>query len=280
MKNDKQIYLIFQAEPQWLYLLAGWQSPGPSRFESVTFKAIESRSDGILVCDAIEGPMTVVEVQGYYDQSIYARTALEMALLQKQNPHRVICGFILFLDPTLDPKTVPWTRIIQSISLVEAIAKLQQEDPHHPMIAVFQPLLIENDENLEKEAGLCYTRIKNSMLSEPTKEVLLEVFLSWIEQRLSHKGKKEIEEMMLGQLPDLRDTQSGKDLIAIGRLEGEREGKLEGKREALLEALEIRFGGVSSELREQIMKIDSIDSIDRIYKSSLTASKLSDVFGE
>ena len=159
MENDKQIYMIFQVEPQWLYLLAGWHSPGPSRFESVTFKAIESRSDGILVCDAVDGPMTVVEVQGYYDLNIYARTALEMALLQKQNPHREIRGIILFLDPTLDPKTIPWTRIIQSISLVEAIAKLQKVDPQHPMIAVFQPLLIENDENLEREAGPCYTRI-------------------------------------------------------------------------------------------------------------------------
>ena len=65
--------------------------------------------------------------------------------------------------------------------------------------------------------------------------------------------------MMLGQLPDLRDTQSGKDLIAIGRLEGNREGKLEGKlegkREALLELLEIRFGGLSHELREQIVRV-------------------------
>ncbi len=82
--------------------------------------------------------------------------------------------------------------------------------------------------------------------------------------------------MMLGQLPDLRDTQSGKDLIAIGK----REGKLEGKREALLEVLEIRFGEVSTELNEQILKIDSIDSIDRIYRCSLTASTLSEIFGE
>ena len=119
MENDKQIYLIFQAEPQWLYLLAGWHSPGPSRFESVTFKALESRSDGILVCDAVDGPMTVVEVQGYYDQNIYARAAIEMALLQKQNPHREIRGITLFLDPTFDPRTEPWTRIIQSISLSE-----------------------------------------------------------------------------------------------------------------------------------------------------------------
>ena len=33
--------------------------------------------------------------------------------------------------------------------------------------------------------------------------------------------------MLLGQLPDLRDTQTGKDLIAIGKLEGKLEGKLD-----------------------------------------------------
>ena len=31
--------------------------------------------------------------------------------------------------------------------------------------------------------------------------------------------------MLLGQLPDLRETQSDKDLVAIGRVEGKTEGK-------------------------------------------------------
>jgi hypothetical protein len=33
-------------------------------------------------------------------------------------------------------------------------------------------------------------------------------------QRFSDRGKEEIEAMLLGQLPDLRETQAGKDLIA------------------------------------------------------------------
>jgi flagellar biosynthesis/type III secretory pathway protein FliH len=43
-------------------------------------------------------------------------------------------------------------------------------------------------------------------------------------QRFSELAKKEIENMLLGQLPDLRDTQAGKDLIAIGVQEGVKEG--------------------------------------------------------
>ena len=33
-------------------------------------------------------------------------------------------------------------------------------------------------------------------------------------------GKTEVEQMLLGKLPNLRDTQTGKDLIAIGAEEG------------------------------------------------------------
>jgi len=39
----------------------------------VTVKALETRSDGILVCDAVDGPMTVVVVQGYFDQNKHPR---------------------------------------------------------------------------------------------------------------------------------------------------------------------------------------------------------------
>jgi hypothetical protein len=74
--------------------------------------------------------------------------------------------------------------------------------------------------------------------------------------------------MLVGQLPDLRETQSGKDLIAIG--------KAEGKAEGLLRLLEIRFGEVPAALREGIQKINSDERIDSLYELALNASKLSD----
>ena len=38
----------------------------------------------------------------------------------------------------------------------------------------------------------------------------------WLEQRLKNKTKKEIEMMLLGELPDLEETASGNDLVRIG----------------------------------------------------------------
>jgi len=54
------------------------------------------------------------------------------------------------------------------------------------------------------------------------------VFLDWLIQRFKDLGKKEIEQMLLGKLPDLRETQAGKDLIAIGLEQGIEMGELIG----------------------------------------------------
>ena len=74
--------------------------------------------------------------------------------------------------------------------------------------------------------------------------------------------------MLVGQLPDLRETQSGKDLIAIG--------KAEGKAEGLLRLLEIRFGEVPSTLRNEIQRIDSDERMDSLYELALKVPTLSE----
>jgi len=69
---------------------------------------------------------------------------------------------------------------------------------------------------LERNAVAYYTQIKSNTSNERQKAKLLAVFIDWMLQRFNELGKEEIETMLLGQLPDLRDTQAGKDLIAIG----------------------------------------------------------------
>ncbi len=120
-----------------------------------------------------------------------------MALVQRQNAGRLVQGIILFLDESLDPKTEPWTKVVRSISLRESISQVQATDPHHPLVAVFSPLLIENDEVLEREAAPCYNWIQSSDLPESVRRTLAEVFINWLEQRFSHKRKREIEEMLV-----------------------------------------------------------------------------------
>jgi hypothetical protein len=98
------------------------------------------------------------------------------------------------------------------------------------LVAVFKPLLVEDDVALEAEAAGYYRTIKYSELPTACKTSLLDVFVSWLEQRLSHKNKKEIEIMLLGELPELEETQSGRDLIRIGEERGIRVGEERGIR--------------------------------------------------
>lgn len=229
MRTDKQVYLIFETEPQWVFELAGLDSPGPCAFRSVTCKAIERRLDGLLVPESIAAACWIVEFQTYFDAMIYNRVAVEMSLVQEENSGRDIQGMIIFLSPELDPITEPWNRIIHSFYLPRILEDLARRSPNHPLVALLQPVVEENLAVLEKRAAAYYNQIKTSALPEPSKATLLEVFVNWLEQRFKDRGKMEIENMLLGEMPDLRDTQSGKDLIAIGVREGMEKGIEQGE---------------------------------------------------
>ena len=105
---------------------------------------------------------------------------------------------------------------MRAFVLHDVVEAFEQNHPGHPLVAVFKPLLADSDESLEREAVRHYRAIKYGELSAACRASLLEVFVSWLEQRLKHKSKKEIEIMLLGELPELEETQSGKDLIRIG----------------------------------------------------------------
>jgi hypothetical protein len=74
---------------------------------------------------------------------------------------------------------------------------------------------------LQENAGRYYTQIDAFAADERLKVKLTSVFIDWLFQRFTTLGISEIEKMLLGKLPDLRETQAGKDLIAIGIEQGE-----------------------------------------------------------
>ena len=82
--------------------------------------------------------------------------------------------------------------------------------PNHPLVAVFQPLLENNRALLERNAALYYTQIKSNTSDKRQQAKLLGVFIDWMLQRFSELGKEEIETMLIGNLPNLRDTQASK----------------------------------------------------------------------
>ena len=83
MKTDKELYRIFEVAPEWVFELAGLPSPGKSTLQSVTVKALERRADGVIVPEAPDQPLTIVEFQFQADDTIYRRTVVEMAAVQE-----------------------------------------------------------------------------------------------------------------------------------------------------------------------------------------------------
>lgn len=124
--------------------------------------------------------------------------------------------------------------------------------------------------NARKSRWRIHNQIRTSELSDELRQILLNVFVNWLEQRLKHKGKAEIEMILIGELPDLRDTRSGQDLIQIGRQEGKIEGKIEGKRETLLALLIAKFGRINEGLRVRIAGIESYEQLEKLLLQVLT----------
>ena len=164
---------------------------------------------------------------------------------------------------------IPWPKSVQMGAggmALKASARIVTADPRlMPLAAVFKPLLVESEETLEREAVGYYRTIKHSDLPTDCKASLLEVFESWLEQRLKHKGKKEIEMMLLGELPELEETQSAKDLIRIGEQRGEQRGVQRGLEKAILVYLRARHGAVPVTLQEQIHTLTT-DEAERLLE--------------
>jgi predicted transposase YdaD len=229
MHSDKQLYEIFEVNPQWLFELTGRASPGPCKFVSITLKAIERRSDGLLLPELASMPITIAELQMHFDSDVYQRTVIEMAMVQSEHPGRQVDGFIIFASRDLDPRTDPWIKVVACYYLDELLEKLAEHAPEHPLVAVFQPLMQIDRTILEREAGRYYNQITEGVADDRQRTRLHEVFVDWLLQRFSERGMKGIEQMLIGQLPDLRETQAGKELIAIGELKGREEGREQGE---------------------------------------------------
>jgi hypothetical protein len=82
--------------------------------------------------------------------------------------------------------------------------------------------------------------------------------------------------MLLGQLPPLEETQTGKDLIKIGEQRGREQGLLEGLERAILGFLTARHGIVPTDLEAKIRALP-IDKANRLVENLPRLQTLDDV---
>ena len=110
METDKQLYGVFRAKPEWVFLLARLPPVGKCVMRSLVVKPLERRSDGVIVPEAPTPPLSVIEFQFGENAQIYTRTAQKMAAVQEEFNMREVQGIIFFGDVKFDPQTKPWTK--------------------------------------------------------------------------------------------------------------------------------------------------------------------------
>ena len=270
MNTDKQLFQLFAACPDWLFELAGLVSPGASELRSFTVKELERRTDGLIVPKNAKQPLTIVEFQFSRDDSIYRRVVSEMLAAQAAFHGRAVRGLIIFGSRRCDPKTVPWTQIVQSIVIDEAVESLRQKHSRHPLTAVLQPVVEKRLDVLESTAVESFRIIKHSSLSQHRKDILATIFMDWLAQRLPGKNQVEIKAMLFDQLTPLEETRYFQDLV--------RQGVAQGEAAAIWRMLLARFPGAPRSWKTRIERMLS-DQRGRLLDFVATCKSLTEIRG-
>jgi len=254
MHTDPQIYTLLSADPEILAILTGGlRVAGPYHFEALDLKAIERRTDGVLLPDRGDQPIWIIEFQAQRDATIYYRLVTELGLVGERYPQRLVYGLILFATPELDPRSEPWFGYARSeaiagplrvVYLDEILERLAQRDPSHPLLTVFLPYRVSSAEQLTAAAPTAYQRIQASAYPEPTKTALFEVLTAWLGARFPHLSYREVLQMFQIE-HTFEESQIYKDLIAIG------ESRL------VLRLLRRRLGEVPESLERRIRGLAS-----------------------
>ncbi len=276
MRTDKQVYLIFQTYPKWLFELIGEPYRGKCRMKSVTVKALQRTADCLIEPLDPTQDLIIIEFQFQRDAEIYLRLIESMTGTQRENGMRGVRGIIIFGDGSLDPKTRPWSQYVETYNLRDCLQALEQREPLHPMVAVFKPLLESNTDVLERRAAGYYRAIEQCDLDPSQVDMLLQVFVDWFEQRLPDKSKKEIEMLLFDQLTPLEETRCGKELIEIGVQRGEQRGVRLGIFKVVVSLLERKFGKVPRTVQARINKLDAAE-LESLSLNLLSFERLRDV---
>ena len=116
-------------------------------------------------------------------------------------------------------------------------------EPDNPYVAVFAPLLIEDDADLRARAPALWRTVREASLAEEVRDILSQVLEFWFFERFRGLTAKEVW-AMLNLVTPIQETRAYQSIFAEGKAEGEAQGLAKGKAEDLKRLLKRRFNTV------------------------------------
>jgi predicted transposase YdaD len=246
MKTDHPIYLFLSTGPEAFRVLTGGQRlEGAYRFCSLTIKGLERRLDGIFEPEGHAGPAYVVEFQGQGATTAWYNLLTKIGLYGEQHPERDVVGIAVFLRERDIPRYPSGIGAASALATAVALDRILPEwlarEPDNPFVAVFAPLVIEDDSALRAQAPALWRTVHTAALPEATRQVLSDVLEFWFFERFRGLTAKEIW-TMLNLITPIEETRAYQSIFAEGEAKGEAKGRAEGKAGALKRQVARRFG--------------------------------------
>ena len=252
MKTDHPIYLFLSAGAEaFRVLTGGMRLEGAYRFSSTTLKTVERRLDGLLEPEGHAGPVYVVEFQGQGSERAGYNLLAKIGLYGEQFPTRDVIGIGVFLRerdvPVYPGGLCTSPNLVRIVVLDRILPDWLAREPENPYLAVFAPLLIEDEAELRARAPALWQGIQRAPLPPEARDLLAQVMEFWFFERFRGLTAQEIW-AMLNLVTPIQETRAYQSIFA----EGEAKGKAEGKANTLKRQIERRFGRLSAEAERRI----------------------------
>ncbi|WP_295583265.1 DUF2887 domain-containing protein [uncultured Lamprocystis sp.] len=287
MKTDHPIYLFLSAGAEAFRVLTGGRELiGPYRFCSLTIKGLERRLDGIFEPDGHDGPVYVVEFQGQHSEKAWYNLLTKIGLYGEEHPHRDVIGVGIFLREQDRPRFPRWANQAEAPLLQVALRCVLPDwlvrEPDNPYVAVFAPLLIDDDDDLRARAQGLWRTVQDGSLAPEVREILGQVLEFWFFERFRGLTAKEIW-AMLNLVTPIQETKAYQSIFAEGEAKGETKGETKGeakgKAESLKRLLTRRFGPLPAWAEQRIDAVP-VAQLDTWLDGIFDAASLEDLIGD
>jgi hypothetical protein len=203
-------------------------------------------------------------------------------LYGEEHPHRDVIGVGIFLREQDRPRFPHWANQAQTPLLQVALRRVLPDrlarEPDNPYVAVFAPLLIDDDDDLRARAQGLWRTVQEASLAPEIREILGQVLEFWFFERFRGLTAKEIW-AMLNLVTLIQETKAYQSIFAEGEAKGEAKGKAEGKAESLKRLLARRFGPLAA-WAEQRIDAAPVAQLDAWLDGIFDAAGVEDLIGE
>ncbi len=143
----------------------------------------------------------------------------KIGLYGEQHPECDVVGIGVFLRARDAPRYPSRAGVAQSLTLAvfldRVLPEWMEREPDNPYVAVFAPLLIEDDDELRARAPGLWRTVQTAPLEPAARDVLAQVLEFWFFERFRGLTAKEIW-AMLNLVTPIQETRAYQSIFAEG----------------------------------------------------------------